>query len=125
MNRLLLLLPGLAIAAMPASAPAQDSQAILAARKAGLIGERFDGYLGIVNAGAPANVRRQVSAVNIRRRSLYSNLAARRGVSPQEVGITTACSLLRRIGVGEYYLLNEGGWRRVVAGQSPAPSYCV
>ena len=112
MNKLLLSLLGLACAVIPASAPAQDSQAILAARRAGLIGERFDGYLGVVNPNAPANVRRQVSAINIRRRSLYSNLAARRGVSPQEVGITTACSLLRRIGVGEYYLLNQGAWRR-------------
>ena len=125
MNKLLLALLALVCVVVPASAPAQDPAAILSARRAGLIGERFDGYLGVVNPRAPAEVRRQVAAVNIRRRSLYSNLAARKGVSPEEVGITAACSLLRRIGVGEFYLLNQGGWRRVAPGQSPVPSYCV
>ena len=125
MNKLLLPVLAIAVAAFPVPAPAQDSPTIISARRAGLIGERYDGYLGVVNPGAPAEVRRQVGAINIRRRSLYSNLATRRGVSPQEVGITTACSLLRRIGVGEYYLLNQGGWRRVAPGQSPLPSYCI
>jgi uncharacterized protein YdbL (DUF1318 family) len=119
---LLLALAGLAI---PASAPAQDPAAITQGRRAGQIGERYDGYLGIVGPSVSAELRRQVSAINIRRRSLYSNLAARRGVSPQEVGITTACSLLRRISVGEYYLPGQGGWRRYTAGTSPVPRYCV
>lgn len=125
MRRLLLALLALASLAVPAAAPAQDPAAIIAARRAGLIGERYDGYLGLVNPNVSAELRRQVGAVNIRRRSLYSNLAARRGVSPEEVGITAACSLLRRVTVGEYYLLGQGGWRRAVPGQSPVPNYCV
>jgi hypothetical protein len=111
--------------ALPAAAPAQDPAAIVEARRSGLIGERFDGYLGFVTANPSAELRRSVSAINIRRRALYSDLASRRGVSPQEVGITAACSLLRRVGVGEYYLPGQGGWRRVEAGQSPVPSYCM
>ena len=125
MNQLLLPLLALASLAVPASAPAQDPASILAARRAGLIGERYDGYIGLVNPSASAELRRQVAALNIRRRSLYSSLAARRGVSPEEVGITAACSLLRRVGVGEYYLPGEGSWTRVVAGRSPVPRYCV
>lgn len=120
-----LLLAVAAVAGAAVEAAAQDPAAIISARRAGLIGERFDGYVGVVSPNAPAELRRQVAALNIRRRSLYSNLAARKGVSPEEVGITAACSLLRRIGVGEYYLLNEGSWRRVMPGQSPVPSYCV
>jgi uncharacterized protein YdbL (DUF1318 family) len=123
-NKLLLLLAGLAGLAAPASAPAQDPAAILEARRAGLIGERYDGYVGLVTANAPADLRRQVAALNIRRRSLYSNLAARKGVSPEEVGITAACTLLRRINVGEYYLQGQGGWQRYTPGRSPVPSYC-
>jgi uncharacterized protein YdbL (DUF1318 family) len=111
--------------AVPTLALAQDPAAIASAKRAGLIGERYDGYVGLVNPNASAEVRRQVAALNIRRRSLYSNLAARKGVSPEEVGITAACSLLRRIGAGEYYLLGQGGWQRAVAGRSPLPSYCV
>ena len=124
MNRLLLSLAALSCLASSSLASAQDPATILAARSAGQIGERYDGYLGYVTTPS-ATLRRQVDAVNIRRRSLYSNLAARRGVSPQEVGITTACSLLRRIAVGEYYLPGEGGWRRLTPGQSPVPRYCV
>ena len=124
MKRILLSLVALASLALPASAPAQDPAEILAARRAGLIGERYDGYVGLVTSDVSQDLRRQVAALNIRRRTLYSNLATRKGVSPEEVGVTAACSLFRRIGVGEYYLLGQGGWRRVAAGQSPVPSYC-
>jgi uncharacterized protein len=45
-------------------------------------------------------------------------------VTPEEVGITAACTLLRRISVGEYYLSGQGGWQRYAPGHSPLPSYC-
>lgn len=125
MKKILLALVSLAAVSIAGSAAAQDPAAILEGRRAGLIGERYDGYLGVVSPSISAELRRQVGAVNIRRRTLYSNLAARRGVSPSEVGITAACSLLRRINVGEYYLPGQGGWRRVEPGRSPVPSYCV
>jgi len=122
MKRLIILL--LALASLSAPAMAQETMAIVQARRAGLIGERVDGYLGFVVTPSPT-LRRQVGAINIRRRSLYSNLAARRGVTPEEVGVTAACTLLRRIAPGEYYLPAQGGWRRYVPGQaSPVPSYC-
>ena len=70
-------------------------------------------------------LRSQVAAINIRRRSLYSNLAASKGVSPQEVGITAGCQLLARVQVGQAYLLADGRWRRRLAGQpAPVPDYC-
>ncbi len=125
MRKLFLLFLALASFAMPASAPAQDPATIVQARRAGLIGERYDGYLGLARANVPDAVRTQVAAINIRRRALYSDLAAKRGVSPEEVGITAACSLLRRIGIGEYYLPGQGVWRRYTAGTPPVPSYCV
>jgi uncharacterized protein YdbL (DUF1318 family) len=119
----LLLVAAITGLAAPASAPAQDPATIMAAKRAGQIGERYDGYIGYVITPS-AGLRRQVDAVNIRRRSLYSNLAARKGVSPQEVGITAACSLLRRISIGEYYLSGQGGWQRNSPGRSPVPPYC-
>ena len=125
MRSLLLGLLTLSSLAIPAGAPAQDPAAIIAARRSGLIGERFDGYLGLASANVSAELRRQVGAVNIRRRALYSNLAARKGVTPEEVGITAACSLLRRVSVGEYYLIGQGSWRRLGPGQSAVPNYCA
>ena len=125
MRNVLLILLALGNLSVTTAAIGQDPATIISARRAGLIGERYDGYLGVVTASPSAELRRQVGAINIRRRALYSDLAARRGVSPEEVGITTACSLLRRLSVGEYYMLGQGGWRRLGPGQSAAPSYCV
>ena len=103
---------------------AAQTAAIDAARAAGQVGERYDGYMG-VSAGASAVVRSQVSSINIQRRTLYSRLAASRGASPQDVGITAGCELLGRVGVGEADLLGDGQWRRRLAGQpAPVPNYC-
>ena len=107
-----------------APALAQEAPAITQARAAGNVGERYDGYLGIVGS-VPDSVRRQVGAVNIKRRSLYAGLAARKGVTTEEVGLTAACSLLRRVAVGEAYFAAQGGWRRRAAGQGVVlPAYC-
>ena len=111
-----------ACAAVPAAA--QMSPTIQAAKSSGAVGERYDGYLGMA-ASAPAAVRREVEAINIRRRAHYANLARARGVSPQEVGITAGCVTLRSVRVGEPYMLADNVWRRRNAvGGSPLPSYC-
>ncbi|HEX8937075.1 MAG TPA: DUF1318 domain-containing protein [Sphingomicrobium sp.] len=108
-------------AAVPAAAQAP---AVDAARAAGAVGERYDGYLGVATQISSA-VRSQIASINIQRRSLYSRLAASKGVSPQDVGITAGCQLLSRVGVGEAYMLGDGQWRRRAAGQgAPAPDYC-
>jgi uncharacterized protein YdbL (DUF1318 family) len=107
-------------------APAASAQtpALDAARNAGQIGERFDGYIGVVSQVPPA-VRSQVAAVNIRRRTLYSNLAVSRGATTQDVGITAGCQLLARVPIGGAYMLIDGVWRRRTAGQSAAlADYC-
>jgi uncharacterized protein YdbL (DUF1318 family) len=112
-------------AAMLGAAPVfAQTPAVDAARAAGTVGERYDGYLGIAGAAAD-QLRSQVAAINIRRRSLYSNLATSRGASPQEVGITAGCQLLARVGVGQAYMLGDGQWHRRAPGQpAPVPNYC-
>ena len=110
--------------AVPAAA-AQNPATINAARQAGIIGERYDGYMGFVTTPS-AQVRRQVGAVNLRRRNLYIGLAARRNVNAQVVGIATACELIPRLGPGQFYMLSDGVWRRRIARQPVAlPSYCT
>ena len=121
--RLALLIAGAVMLATPGSA--QESASVMQARGAGLIGERFDGYLGFVTRPSEA-LRRQVNSINIRRRALYANLARRKGVSTEEVGITATCTLFTRIPVGGYYLTSDRGWLRRGAGQAaPRPSYCA
>jgi uncharacterized protein len=113
------------LAAFVLAAPASgQTPAVNAARATGSIGERFDGYLGVA-APVSAAVRSQVASINIQRRKLYSSLAARRGVSPRDVGITAGCQLLAGVGMGQAYMLADGGWQRRRSGQSaPVPSYC-
>jgi uncharacterized protein YdbL (DUF1318 family) len=112
-------------ACLAAPAAAQSSPAIRAAKAAGQVGERYDGFLGSASS-LPTGVRREVEAVNIRRRTHYSRLAVAKGASPQEVGITAGCVTLRSVGIGEVYLLADNRWRRRLAGQpSPVPNYCI
>ena len=125
MRRLALILI-LALAGLVGLRPAmaQYGPAIVQAQSAGLVGERFDGYLGFVRTPSD-QLRRQVNQVNIRRRALYANLAQRKGVSTEEVGITAGCSTLARVAVGQYYLPGQGGWLRRGPGQgAPVPNYC-
>ena len=124
MKQLACFLAAAGLIAVAAPASSQSSPALAAARQAGTIGERYDGYMGY-SAGASAAVQRQVGAVNIKRRSLYSALAARRRATVQEVGIAAGCQLLADVKAGETYMLNDGAWRRRDAGQpAPVPSYC-
>ncbi len=112
----------LLLTAMPLAA--QSAPAIVAARAAGQIGERYDGFLGYAEAPEPG-VRKQVDSVNIRRRALFTSLAGKRGASPQEVGIAAGCELLSSVAVGEAYMLADNVWRRRGAGQAiPIPTYC-
>lgn len=113
---------GLALALSASPATAQD--AVISARASGIVGERYDGYLGAVGAMSPA-LRSQVGAINIKRRALFSDLASRRGVTAGDVGVAAACALLARVTVGEVYLLSEGQWRRRSSGEArPRPDYC-
>ena len=118
-------LAALLLAALLTATPlaAQDG-GLAAARAAGLVGERYDGYLGLSRTAADAT-RRQVAAINIKRRALYTDLAQRKGVSREEVGVTAACQLLARVAVGEAYLMADNVWRRRAAGSGPPrPDYC-
>ncbi len=114
----------IALAVAGAETAVAQSPALDLARAQGSVGERFDGYVG-VSGPVSAAVRNQVAAINIKRRSLYSSLAAQKGVSPSDVGLTAGCQLLARLTVGEAYLLSDGRWRRRSAGEaSVAPAYC-
>lgn len=113
-----------AIAIAVASGASAQSPIVNQALAQGAAGERYDGYMGVVGAGSTA-LRSAVGAINIQRRALYSRLAADKGATPQEVGLTAGCQLLARVAVGQAYLLSDGTWRRRAAGEgSVAPAYC-
>src|SRR5690348_5668840 len=106
------------VLAVPAGA---QTPAVAQAIEQGQVGERFDGYMAVVGSASP-EVRRQVSAINIRRRNLYLQLSSRRNVTAELVGMATACQLLSQLVAGEPYMLSDGVWRRHSPGQNvPLP----
>jgi uncharacterized protein YdbL (DUF1318 family) len=111
------------LVAAPGPAAAQ-SAAVTAAIDAGTVGERADGYLGI-RGSVSADVRGQVEQINIKRRALYTEKAAARGVSVEEVAAATGCQTLRRVAPGHAYSLDGSSWRvRGPGDPPPSPPNC-
>ena len=101
-----------------------QTQPLIGAIEAGQVGERYDGYMGFAITPT-GELRRQVTAVNIRRRNLYIELAQRRNVTAEVVGFATGCEFIAHIGPGAS--LHAEGWDLAEAsiGQpAPAPDYC-
>lgn len=120
MNHFLVSFAALALAA-PALA---QGAAVTAALDAGTVGERADGYLGIAGS-VSADVRAQVDQINIKRRALYTQTAASRGVSVEEIAAATGCQTLRRVSPGRAYSLDGGSWRvRGPGDPPPSPANC-
>lgn len=96
-------------------------------RATGQVGEQADGYMGVVVAAAPGDLRARVTAVNIKRRAAYAELAASRGAQIEEVAATMACEIFAtRVLPGQYYRLHDGVWRRRNGTEPvPRPAYCV
>jgi uncharacterized protein YdbL (DUF1318 family) len=92
--------------------------------RCGLVGERYDGYVGLVTDTGPM-LRHQVQSINILRRSIYSRFAIARSVTPADVGITAGCQLLATVGVGERYYAPDNSWhQRRPSEAAPVPDYC-
>lgn len=90
---------------------------------AGVVGETASGYLGF--AQTPSDeLRSQVDAINLARRSAFADLAQQRGVTRQQVAAETACSRLSSINQGGAYQLQDGVWRTRGATPIPTPGYC-
>jgi uncharacterized protein YdbL (DUF1318 family) len=82
------------------------------AKTAGLLGERFDGYLGLVDTNAPADVRALMETINAQRRTRYAEIAANRGVPVEAVGKLTAEKVINGAPAGTYFMGPDGRWRR-------------
>ncbi len=123
----LLIAAGLGIAVVAGTkAYAIQADAAGQLRGSGLVGEQADGYLGLAESGAPANVRAQMESINIQRRAAYTQLASQRGATIEEVAAATACQLFAtRVGPNQYYRLTDGIWRRRNGNEPvPRPTHC-
>lgn len=94
-----------------APAQAQRNPAYAAARAAGQIGERVDGYLGIVGAATP-KLQRIVDDINIKRRTIYAKKAQENNATVEQYAITVGCQAIARTAVGEMYQAPDGSWKK-------------
>jgi len=82
------------------------------AKAQGLVGERVDGFVGIVVADPPAEVRQLVEQVNRQRREKYDEVAQQRGVPLDAVAKITGEKQLERTPAGQYFAGADGRWRQ-------------
>jgi uncharacterized protein YdbL (DUF1318 family) len=104
---------GLAFAALAfgasGTAMAQRDPAYSAARAAGQVGEKTDGYLGYPSAPSPS-LRSMVEDLNIKRRAVYSEKARAAGATIEEYAFTSGCRLVSQTAPGERYEGPSGNW---------------
>lgn len=98
-----------AAVAVPAAAQQRDP-AYAAARAAGQVGERIDGYLGIVSGGTPA-LQAIVNDINIKRRALYADRARATNATLDEYALTAGCQAIMATRPGEKYQAPGGSWQ--------------
>jgi len=101
----------LALGAALVSAPAmaQRDPAYAAARASGEVGERTDGYLGIVG-GASSALHHMVDDLNIKRKAVYAQAAQAQHATVEEYAFTAGCLAISRTVPGEKYQTPDGAW---------------
>jgi uncharacterized protein YdbL (DUF1318 family) len=90
---------------------AADKATVDAAKAAGKVGEQADGYLGIV-AGADGTITAAVNTINSGRREVYSQTAAKSGVTPDAAGQATGAQLIAKVPGGQYIKPLGGAWTK-------------
>ncbi len=83
-----------------------------AARDAGVIGERRNGYIGLVVKNPTDAQKALVERVNSGRRAQYKKVAEKTGASVGEVAVLTAERLMREAKSGHYVQAPDDGWVR-------------
>lgn len=123
-RNILLAVAGFAAIGMIAGpAMAQRDPAYQAARQAGQVGEKMDGYLAIVGS-APAAVQALVKDLNIKRKDVYTREASKTGVTVEEFAFGAGCKNIRDTASGEKYQAPDGSWQTRGAGAPQRDARC-
>jgi uncharacterized protein YdbL (DUF1318 family) len=80
------------------------------AKRTGLVGETAEGYVGLVNPSAPAEVRALVDDVNARRRAEYQRIARDNGIALEQVEALAARKAIEKTPSGGWVRI-DGTWR--------------
>ncbi|MFN3515709.1 MAG: YdbL family protein [Novosphingobium sp.] len=114
---------GALVLTAPAAAQQQRDPAYAAARAAGQVGEKTDGYLGYPVPPSP-EVRRMAEDINIKRRAVYARKAAENKVTVEDFAFTSACLLIADTAPGEKYQAPNGTWQTRTAAPPLRDSRC-
>jgi uncharacterized protein YdbL (DUF1318 family) len=99
-----------AIAALSVPASAQRDPAFDAARASGQVGEKVDGYVGIVGKET-TELRRIVDDINIKRKAVYTERAQAKNATIEEYAMTIGCQQILKTVEGEKYQAPDGTWQ--------------
>lgn len=108
--------------AAPASAQQRDP-AYAAARAAGQVGEKTDGYLGFP-AAPSADVRHMAEDINIKRKAVYAEKAQANSATVEEYAFTAGCLAIARTVPGEKYQAPDGTWQTRTSAPPQRDSRC-
>ena len=79
-------------------------------KSTGFVGERLDGYLGIVSADAGADVRSAVDRANAERRQVYERTASKSGNTLADVQATAGARQRENAQPGDWVQNAAGEW---------------
>ncbi len=99
----------MAITGLAGTAYAQRDPAYAEARASGKVGEKMDGYLGIVGTPTP-ELQRLVNDINIKRKAVYSEKARQAGATIEEYALTAGCIAISKTVPPEMYQGPRGEW---------------
>ncbi|MGE0624922.1 MAG: YdbL family protein [Pseudomonadales bacterium] len=107
MKRISLLLTTILLMVASAAFAADLQQA----KRDGLVGERADGYLGLVRESVPKDVVDLVKDVNAKRRAEYERIAESNSLTLEQVQALAGRKAIDRTEAGGWILQN-GGWQQ-------------
>lgn len=125
-SRLALAAGSVALALVTVAGPATAQQrdpAYAAARAAGQVGEKVNGYLGFPTPPS-AEVRRIAEDINIKRRALYAEKAMAQSATIDDYAFTSGCRLILQTAPGEKYEAPDGTWQTRGAGAPARDPKC-
>lgn len=122
LRRLSLSAAALALGMGTSLASAQSNPQYAAAKSAGEIGEKVDGYVALV--GGPASLRAVVDDINIKRKAVYAERAQANHATVEEYALSSGCNLIAKTRPGEKYQTPDGTWQTRGPGAPIRDSRC-
>lgn len=94
------------------SVPAAFAQTLEEAKASGLVGEKSDGYIGLVQGSAPTAIEQLVEDVNRQRRERYEQIARENGITISQVAQLAYARAVEATRSGNYIEDANGRWVR-------------